>query len=65
MDALRTEVEARERCVENVIHGKDSTAKEERRVQSPPLKTAAFYTTERRNTGSPSLPCIFCKGQHK
>ena len=65
MDALRIEIEARERCLENVIHGKDSVTKEERRVQRPPPTTAAFYTAERRNIGSTPLLCIFCKGQHK
>ena len=65
MDALRTEIEARERCVDIVIRGKDSATKEERRGQRPPPTTAAFYTAERRTIGSTPLPCIFCKGQHK
>ena len=65
MDALRTEIEARERCVENVIHGKGSATKEERRVHRPPPTTSVSYTAERRDIGSTPLPCIFCKRQHK
>ena len=42
IDALRTEIEARERCLENVIHGKDSITKDERRVPRQTPTTAAF-----------------------
>ena len=42
MDALRTEIEARGRCVENVIHGKDSATKDERRVQRPHRQLLPF-----------------------
>ena len=61
MDTLRTEIEARERCLENVIQGKDSATKDECRVPRPQAN-AAFYTAERRNIGSTPLSCIFRNG---
>ena len=65
MHAFRTEIEARERCIENVIHGKESATQEERRVQRPPPTTAAFYTTERRNIGSTPLRVYFARDSIK
>ena len=65
IDALRAEIEARERCLENVIHAKDSNVREERKVPRQLPTTATFYAAEKRNIGTIAFACIFCKGQHK
>ena len=65
IDVLRTEIDARERCLENIIHVEDSSVREECKVPRQLPTTATFYAAEKRNIGTTAFACIFCKGQHK
>ena len=61
IDALRAEIEARERCLENVIHGKDSATKDKRKAPWQIQITPAFYTTEKGSSRTNQCPCIFLR----